>query len=296
MDMTKKYLLGLMATAAILTTAACSKGGEAATGSGKSDSIVVVSREEGSGTRSAFEELVGVNADADHMMTGSASIKDGNGTVATDIAAKESAIGYVSFSTLDENQDKVKGLRINGVEPTNENVLNDTYQLKRPFTAVFKEDKLSDVDKAFLEYLASEDGQLALQDADGIVDLTNATAFDMAKYKGLSGTLKMGGSTSTEHAINAVASEFTAMFPGVTYTYDATGSGAGITGATEGTYGIGFISRELKDSEASVLSSEIICQDGIAMIVNPKNTLNDVTLDQVREIYLGNVANWSEVK
>lgn len=291
----KKRQLLATAVLAALTLAACGQAG-ASTPKASSDQINVVSREEGSGTRSAFEELVEVNTNDDNHMTQSAIIKDGNGTVATDVAGKAEGIGYVSFSTLDENPGKIKGLRVNGIEPTHENVLNGSYGLKRPFIAVFMENELTEPEKAFLDFLTSLDGLEALEAADGIVDKTGAEPFDASKYPDLKGDMVLGGSTSTEHAINEVATEFKALFPNVSYSYDATGSGAGITGAQEGNYGIGFSSRDLKEEElASGLGAQVICMDGIAIIVHPGNELNDISIDQIRDVYLGNKTLWSEL-
>ncbi|MGL4373124.1 MAG: substrate-binding domain-containing protein, partial [Turicibacter sp.] len=191
--------------------------------------IDVVSREEGSGTRGAFEELIGFNvADKEGVvadpMASDITIKDGNGVVATYVAENEASIGYVSFVTLHEKGDVLKGLTVEGVEPTAENVLAGKYGVSRPFAMVYMEENMTEVEKAFIAFLASKDGLEILESTGTIVDLSTAEDFDVAAYKDLSGNMTLGGSTSTEKAIKAAADEFSAIFPKVTYTYDGTGS------------------------------------------------------------------------
>ena len=259
--------------------------------------IDVVSREEGSGTRSAFEEIIGFNVDGEDPMTSNATIKDGNGVVATYVAGNESAIGYVSFVTLEEKASELKGLTVDGVEPTAANVLEGTYGVSRPFMMVYKDENLTDVERAFIDFLASKDGLEVLESTGPIVDTANAEDFDMSKYDNLTGNMTLGWSTSTEKAVKAAADEFTALFPKVTYTYDGTGSGTGVKNAQDGTYTLGFASRELKESEIeSGLAYSTLCMDGIAVVVNKENSTNDITLEQIREVYTGKITDWNEVK
>lgn len=130
---------------------------------GKDAEIFVVSREESSGTRSAFEELVGLE-DAGGL-TGSAAVSEGNGPVQAAVAGNENAIGYVSFSFIDES---VKALTVDGVEATAELAKSGEYKLSRPFMFVYYEDKATDAGLAFLEFAISEDGQSCVEDHDGI--------------------------------------------------------------------------------------------------------------------------------
>lgn len=259
--------------------------------------IDVVSREEGSGTRGAFEEIVKFNVDGEDAMTSNATIKDGNGVVATYVAGNEASIGYVSFVTLEEKSSELKGLNVDGVEPTAANVLAGTYGVSRPFMMVYMEDNLTDVETAFIDFLSSKDGLEILESTGTIVDATDAEDFDMSKYSDLTGNMTLGGSTSTEKAVKAAADEFAALFPKVTYTYDGTGSGTGVKNAQDGTYTLGFASRELKDSEIeSGLAYSTLCMDGIAIVVNPENTTSEITLEQIKEVYTGKITDWSELQ
>ena len=112
----------------------------------------------------------------------------------------------------------------------------------------------------------------------------------------LEGAVTTGGSTSVEKVILAMQESFMNANPGVDVTYDPTGSGAGITGASEGTLDIGLSSRALKDGEtASGLVGTTFALDGIAIIVNNENTVTDLTLDQIKGLADGTITNWSEV-
>lgn len=125
--------------------------------------IFVVSREESSGTRSAFEELVGLE-DAGGL-TSTAAVSEGNGPVQAAVAENENAIGYVSFAFIDET---VKALTVGGVEATPELAKSGEYQLSRPFIFCYYDDKVTDAGKAFLEFAVSEDGQMCVEDNNGI--------------------------------------------------------------------------------------------------------------------------------
>lgn len=111
--------------------------------------IVVVSREDGSGTRTAIEELVGFQ----NELVDGATIADGNGNVASTVAENPNAIGYVSFTTLEENTDKVSGLLVDGAEPTPLNVKDDSYKLARPFLLVYQDANLTDADREVLDWI-----------------------------------------------------------------------------------------------------------------------------------------------
>jgi len=126
--------------------------------------IVVVSRENGSGTRSAFEELSNV----DENLTQGATIKSGNGEVAAYIASEYNAIGYISFVTLDLNKSKLKGMNIEGISPNIENVQTGEYKLSRPFNMIYIASKLSDAEKKFIDFIFTDEGQSLIEEAGAI--------------------------------------------------------------------------------------------------------------------------------
>lgn len=111
----------------------------------------------------------------------------------------------------------------------------------------------------------------------------------------LSGNVATGGSTSMKNVIAALTEGFAEVEPGVTVSYDPTGSGAGITGATDKTLDIGLSSRALKDDEKNDVDGTIIALDGIAIIVNKASKVEDLTVDQLKQMFTGEITNWSEV-
>ena len=111
----------------------------------------------------------------------------------------------------------------------------------------------------------------------------------------LSGNVATGGSTSMKNVIAALTEGFTEVEPGVTVSYDPTGSGAGITGATDKTLDIGLSSRALKDDEKADVEGTTIALDGIAIIVNNASKVEDLTVDQLKQMFTGEITNWSEV-
>lgn len=111
----------------------------------------------------------------------------------------------------------------------------------------------------------------------------------------LSGNVATGGSTSMKNVIAALTEGFAEVEPGVTVSYDPTGSGAGITGATDKTLDIGLSSRALKDDEKTDVEGTTIALDGIAIIVNNASKVEDLTVDQLKQMFTGEITNWSEV-
>ncbi len=125
--------------------------------------IFVVSREESSGTRSAFEELI--KLEETDGLTSSAAVSEGNGPAQLAVAGNENAIGYISFAYID---DSVKAVTVNSVDPTVENVKNNTYALSRPFLFVSYDDNVSEAGKKFLEFAVSADGQACVEKDNAI--------------------------------------------------------------------------------------------------------------------------------
>ena len=111
----------------------------------------------------------------------------------------------------------------------------------------------------------------------------------------LSGNVATGGSTSMKNVIAALTEGFAEVEPGVTVSYDPTGSGAGITGATDKTLDIGLSSRALKDDEKNDVDGTTVALDGIAIIVNKDSKVADLTVDQLKQMFTGEITNWSEV-
>ena len=123
----------------------------------------------------------------------------------------------------------------------------------------------------------------------------SGTAASASSTAALSGNVATGGSTSMKNVIAALTEGFAEVEPGVTVSYDPTGSGAGITGATDKTLDIGLSSRALKDDEKADVEGTTIALDGIAIIVNNASKVEDLTVDQLKQMFTGEITNWSEV-
>jgi len=128
---------------------------------GSDQSIVVVSREDGSGTRGAIEEIL----DFEGALTAEALIAEGNGNVQTTVAGNEQAIGYISFSTID---DTIKALEVDGAAADVANVINGSYPVSRPFNMVWHEENMNEAARAFVNFILSDEGQIIVEDKGGI--------------------------------------------------------------------------------------------------------------------------------
>lgn len=252
--------------------------------------ISVVSREAGSGTRGAFVELTGVEVDKEDKTYAEASIQNGTDGVMTTVAGNPSAIGYISLGSVN---DTIKPLKVDGVEATDANIKAGEYKISRPFLVTYKEADLSDLAKDFLTFIESKEGQKVVGD-HYIIAHDDAPAYE--KKEGLSGTIQTGGSTSVSPLMEKLAEAYKALNPDVIVEIESTGSGAGITGSIEGILEIGMSSRELKDEEKSKIDSKVIALDGIAVIVNKENAMDDISLENIGKVFRGELTEWSEVK
>jgi len=258
-----------------------------------SKTISVVSREEGSGTRGAFVELTGVLVDDVDNTYLEAIISNSTNLVLTTVAGNDAAVGYASLSSVLHN-DTVKALKVEGVEASTENILDGSYKIARPFNVVTNGESENPLVVDFLSFILSQEGQAVVAD-DGLV--SGATA-ETPGYQAaaLSGSLTVGGSTSVAPVMEILAEAYMALNPDVLVEVQSTGSSAGVTGALDGTYDIGMASRELKDSEVEKGALGIVIgTDGIAVVVNLANPLDDITIQQVRQVFTGEVTTWAEL-
>ena len=254
---------------------------------GPSGAIHVVSREDGSGTRGAFVELTGVEDDNGDNTTVEAEIANRTDAVLTTVAGNEAAIGYVSLGSLN---DTVKAVTVDGVEATVDNVKSGTYTLSRPFNIATKGEPTG-VAADFINFIMSADGQ-AIVGEDYITVNDEAEAFTS---DGSSGQITVGGSSSVSPVMEQLIEAYEAVNPNAKIELQTSDSTSGMTGAMDGTFAIGMASRELHDDEAGQLTAQAIAMDGIAVIVNPANTVDNLTMDQIRSIYVGETTDWSEV-
>ncbi len=300
--MKKKILALLTASVMVLGVAACSSSTEETTtegetteetteeGSGMTGAISVISREEGSGTRGAFVELMGVvDEDDNDITTVNAEITNSTSVMLTTVAGNPAAIGYVSLGSL---SDDVKAIKVDGVAATVEDINNGTYKVARPFLVAYKDGSLTDVAQDFLNFIMSDDGQ-AIINEEGYISVAEGNTYTAS---GMSGRIVLAGSTSVSPVMEVLADAYKALNPDVTIEIQQTGSGAGITSAIEGVCDFGMSSRALTDEEAAELVNTQIATDGIAVVVNNENPVEDMTSDQIKGIYLGEITDWSEIQ
>lgn len=276
--MKKLVVLGLMMIGSLCTGCGASVG----------SAITVVSREEGSGTRSAFTELIGVaENDVDHTVV-TAEITNSTSVMMATIAGNENAIGYISMGALNES---VKALKVDGVEPTPENVKSGSYKVSRPFQLCISKDSATGIAKDFIDYVLSDDGQLVITEA-GYISVAAGNEYEAS---GKEGKITVAGSTSVAPVMEKLAEEYKKLNPKVTIEIQQTGSGAGIESATQGACDIGMSSRALKEEELLNLEEINIAMDGICVIVNVNSQIEELTATQIKDIYIGNITDWSEM-
>ena len=260
---------------------------------GMTGEIHVISREDGSGTRGAFTEITGVkvkeNGEEVDKTFDEAIVQNSTNAVITTVAGDDASIGYISLGSL---SDVVKAVKVEGHEATAEKVKSGEYGLARPFNIAYREDKITDLGKDFLKFIMSEEGQKIAED-NGYVSNGNTGAYTPSNMEG---SLTIGGSTSVTPLMENLVDAYKKHNPGFKADIQATGSSAGMTAAMEGAVEIGMASRELKDKEKEALTSEVIAMDGIAVIVNNKNSVEDISMDNIRQIFTGELRNWEEVK
>lgn len=290
----KTRILALLLSALLVAglTTGCAKTEQAPkTEASAANAITVVSREEGSGTRGAFVELMGVKTDAGDMTTENAEIANSTSLVQSTVAGNAAAIGYISLGSYDASV--VKALKVDGVDATVDNVKAGSYAVSRPFVICYKEENLSDLGKDFIGFIMSADGQAILAGKGYIAMDEGATAYSAA---GLTGNLSLDGSTSVGPVMEKLAEAYMGINDGVTIDIQQTGSGTGITSTIEGSCEIGMSSRELKSEELEAgLTPVVIALDGIAVIVNPGNKVDGLTSEQIRQIFTGEVTDWNQL-
>ena len=257
-------------------------------GSGKvSDKdITVISREEGSGTRDAFTELTGVLQDDVDKTVDTAEISNSTSVVTQSVAGNDAAIGYISLGSLD---DTVKAVKVDGVEATVDNIKSGDYKIQRPFNIVTK-GEVKELPADFIKFIMSKDGQKIIEDEGYISVNDNAGAY---KASGLKGSITLAGSTSVSPVMEKLIEAYKAVNANVEIELQTSDSTTGMTGAADGTLDIGMASRELKDSETEEgLTATKIAMDGIAVIVNQENPVEDLSSDTVKGIFTGGTTTW----
>ena len=234
--------------------------------------ITVISREDGSGTRGAFIELTGVEAKND------AGEKVDNTTEAAAI--------------LGSLNNDVKAVTVEGVAPSADTVKDGTYTLARPFNIVTNGEAADPVAVDFIAYCMSTDGQ-ALATEEGYIGDVGADYTSTQP----AGKIVVGGSSSVSPLMEKLIEAYKTVNPNATLELQTTDSTTGVSGALDGTYTIGMASRELKDSEVEGgAKATVLAKDGIAVIVSNDNPTDNLTVDQIKGIYTGELTTWADVQ
>ncbi|MDY5885369.1 MAG: substrate-binding domain-containing protein [Treponema sp.] len=255
--------------------------------------ISVMSREEGSGTRGAFIELFGVeqkNSSGKKVdyTTEEAAITNSTSVMLTSVAGDIYSIGYVSLGSLN---DSVKALKIEGVDATVSNIKNKSYKISRPFNIAVKE-KLSAPAQDFVNFIMSSEGQKIVEKNKYIA--VESKSFTSNKA---SGKVVVAGSSSVSPVMEKLIEAYKSVNPNARIELQTSDSTTGVTNAANGTCDIGMASRGLKETEKAKGLKEItIAIDGIAVVVNKANPLVNAKIEIVRDIYMGKIQKWSEVK
>lgn len=254
--------------------------------------IYTVSREDGSGTRTAFTELFGLVLKDDSggmkdLTTKESLVVNKTDVMISSIEFGRSSIGYVSLGSLNG---RVKALSIEGAAPTTENVRSKIYPVSRTFILALNS-SASELARDFISFVLSQEGQ-------SVVSENYAEAVsDPQPYSGTkpSGSIVITGSSSVAPVVEKLAEVYKAVNPSASLEIQATDSTGGLSALIGDTCDIAMSSRDLKSSEKAQLQDFSVAVDGIAVIVNNDNPVSNLSREQVRSIFDGSVTNWSEI-
>ena len=259
------------------------------------DEINVISREDGSGTRGAFIELFGIEQKNEagekiDCTTDECDITNSTSVMMTSVFGNENAIGYISLGSLN---DAVKALAIDGAEASVENIKAGAYSVARPFNIATLAE-ISEAAQDFIDFIMSAEGQAVIEANGYIAVVEEAPAFEGGK---VSGKIVIAGSSSVTPVMEKLKEAYEAINSDVEIELQQSDSSSGMSSTRDGVCDVGMASRALKDSEIEAgLVPMTIAMDGIAVIVSNDNPVEDLTTEQVRDIYMGEITDWSEVE
>lgn len=258
---------------------------------GQLGTVQVISREVGSGTRDIFAELVGFeevteDCDVSDGTVMNTAIKNSTSAVIDAVSCSDSAIGYISAGSVSQLQES-KVLQIDGTSPTSKNIKSGKYPLSRPFYLAYM-GKLNDLEQEFLTYITGKGQDIIRED---FIPIYKSGIFLSYKPKG---RLTLHGSTSMAPLISILADEYMKLNPNADIEIIASDSAKGLADAALGVCNFAMCSRELESYEKKLLDYELIGKDGIAVIVNQNNPLENLSKKALRQIYTGNIRKWKE--
>ena len=271
--------------------------------------ITVLTREDGSGTLSAFTELFGIEE-----MVPEAIITNSTAVMMTTVQGNPDAIGYISLGSLNET---VKALTIDGVEPSVDTILSGEYTVSRPFN-IATGAEVSEVAQDFINFILSEQGQAVILENGYIPVVTDEAAAEETTEEATEetteeateeaaevtpyasnmaeGNVVVSGSSSVTPVMEKLIEAYATVNPNATVELQQSDSTTRMNNAMNGVCDIGMASRALKDSELEAgLVPTTIAMDGIAVIVNNENTLTGMTSEQVTKVFTGEITNWADL-
>ncbi|MCC8017925.1 MAG: substrate-binding domain-containing protein [Lachnospiraceae bacterium] len=290
----RRYLLTVLLFSGMLALGGCGASAQSigqVEGLDALGEVQVISREEGSGTRSAFAGLVGFDGSEDEEKedgtTDNAVIVNDADAVIAAVREDASAIGYISMGSLEELGDETV-LTVDGADGTRENVKSGDYALSRPFLLVWS-GELNDLEEDFLTYINGKGQEIV---SESYVAVNDAATFLSGQYEG---TITISGSTSAAPLLEELAAEYMTINTHAVIKVTASDSTSGINDAMQGRCDLGALSRELKDYEKELLDSQVFAYDGIAVIVNSENPLTEITTAELKDLFTGTITAWEEI-
>lgn len=271
----KKNIL-VMGVALLGVLASCNNTGEEFD---VNKNISVTVREDGSGTKGAFLEILDLKGAADPAGAVTAS---STSAVLTEVASNPYAIAYDSLGYVDNT---VKKVNVDGVSATAATVKDGTYALSRPLNVIFKEATISgnEIYTDYLNYLKTKEVE-DMAATDGYVAIHDSTS-TYTNAKQLTGSISISGSTSLQPLMIKIAAKYMEHQPGVKVEVSGGGSGTGYSNAEKGVSAFGMISEEFNSSKAASCTPYTVCKDGIALIVNPKNPIENISKANLATVY-----------
>lgn len=242
---------------------------------------VVISREEGSGTRDEFESLINTTESNTTVMESTQEVIDA-------VKEDKNAIGYVAYSAVKDDED-VKILSVDNKEVSLKNIKKKKYGLTRNYYIVYKGQQ-TELESDFESYIKTA-GQKAVQ--ENAIEIKEPDTFLSSKP---SGNLVVHGSTSMQTIMDAWIEDYASYNPNATIEVEYSDSSTGILDVLNETCDIALSSRELKDYEKELLETETVALDAIVMIVNPDNPLTNLSKKQIQTLYQGDISKWSELE
>jgi len=270
----------------IVAAVACSAWAQKA--AEKKREITVISREESSGTRGAFDELMKITDGKTNSLFEEAVIVSSTDDVTSKVEVDKNAIGYTSIGALTA---KVKALPVDGVEATEANVKLGTYKISRPFVLALRSGEKLPIAEDFIKFVASKAGQAVVTKA-GYIPIDNAPDY---KAAGTTGKLTLSGSTSVEKVMEKLKEEYVKANAGVKIEINYNGSSAGIKDCVSKKSDVAMSSRELKPEEKTQLTGTTFALDGIAVIVNKANEMKAIKSETITKVFKGEVRYWNDL-